>query len=518
MTNKMNKKIKILLFLVFFFTFGFLLLQWLAKNYAEHFLTQKLPSHFELMYSDLDINMLSGSIVLHNTSFKIKNKDTLQNHTYLKLETLQLNGIGYWDLLFNETLSIKNILLKNPKLNYYPYKQTASKISETKTNSKGIKTIIFNELNIINGSINIMKQSEDSIKLSVPYYKLTVLEGKINLRSVGQTPITYKSYKLKAKDIILGNSDYETFKIDSIYTNKEVLLIENLQIMPKYDKIELSAHISKERDYINLNIPKIILRNLDFNFNENRFGIAVTSAEIVEPNLEIYRDKLLPDDLTIKPLYSEFLRNLKFNLAINQTEIKNGYISYAELVDPDKKAGKLFFDKVDATLTHITNLEKAKKTEIKIYSELMGKATLELNWSFDVNDAYDAFKVSGSINNLPAEILNPFFKPNLNALAEGTLQQMYFTFYGDTNKSKGEMKIKYKDFKFKLLRKNSFKINKFLTAIGNIFVNDGSKTNAEGFRYGKIQAEREVTKSFFNYLWLNVKSGIVSTLTGSGEN
>ncbi len=49
---------------------------------------------------------------------------------------------------------------------------------------------------------------------------------------------------------------------------------------------------------------------------------------------------------------------------------------------------------------------------------------------------------------------------------------MYFTFYGDINESKGEMKMKYEDFKFKILRKNSFKINKVLTAIGNIFVND----------------------------------------------
>ncbi|MDD3721120.1 MAG: hypothetical protein PHW92_01350 [Lutibacter sp.] len=517
MTNRTNKNIKILLFLVFFFTLGFFLLQWVAKNYVENFLTQKMPSHFALMYSDLDINMLRGNVVLHNTSFKIKNKDTLQNHTYLKLETLQLNGIGYWDFLFNETLSIKNILLKNPKLNYYPYKQIASKKSETKTNRKGIKTIKFNELNITNGNINIMKQSADSIKLSVSSYQLTVLAGEINLRSGQQTPLNYNSYKLKAENIILGNNDYETFKINRMNANKEVMQIENLQIIPKYNKNELSSHLSKERDYINLNIPKIILNNFDFNFVKNRLGITVTSAEIVAPNLEIYRDKLLPDDLTIKPLYSEFLRNLNFNLAIDLTEIKDGYISYAELVEPNNQAGKLFFNKVDATINHITNHKNAKKTEIKIRSELMGKAPLELNWSFDVNNTSDTFIVSGSINNLPAEILNPFFKSNSNTLVEGTLQQMYFTFYGDTNESQGEMKMKYEDFKFKILRKNGFKINKILTAIGNIFVNDGSKTDAEGFRHGNIQAEREKTKSFFNYLWINIKSGIISTFTGSGK-
>lgn len=80
------------------------------------------------------------------------------------------------------------------------------------------------------------------------------------------------------------------------------------------------------------------------------------------------------------------------------------------------------------------------------------------------------------------------------------------------------MKMKYDDFKFNILRKKSSKVNKFLTAIGNIFIKDGDKnTNPEGFRYGDIEAERDPTKSFFNYLWINVKSGVISTLTGNGE-
>ena len=94
---------------------------------------------------------------------------------------------------------------------------------------------------------------------------------------------------------------------------------------------------------------------------------------------------------------------------------------------------------------------------------------------------------------------------------------MYFTFYGNNIASKGEMKMKYDDFEFKILRQNSFKINKVLTAIGNIFINDGSNTNSNGFRFGEINAERDTTKSFFNYLWINVKSGVVNTLTGNGK-
>lgn len=512
-----KKNTRKLLFLLLFLLSGFLFLQLWAKNFVEDFLIQKMPFQYTVSYSDLSINILSGNIILHKPSFKFKNKDTLQNHTNLKLESLQINGIGYWDLFFNKTLSIKNILLKNPKLNYYPHIPNNSKKTKTKTIKQKLKTIHVKEFNITNGAINIMKQNADTIKLSVSSYNLTILGGIVNLQSLDQKPIIYNSYQLKAQHIILENSAYEVFKLDQINTIKGTWHLENLQIISKYDKKELSTHLSKERDHINLNIPKIILEKPAFNFNKNRFGIKIESAKLVDPNLEIYRDKLLPDDLSVKPLYSKSLRNLNFDLEIENIEIKNGYISYAELIEPNNKAGKLYFNNVDGNLNHVSNLKDTKKTEIEIRSKLMGKAPLELNWSFDVNNTTDSFEVSGSVNSLSSEILNPFFKPNLNAVTQGTLQQMYFTFYGNSIASKGDMKMRYEDFKFKILRENSFKVNNVLTILGNIFIANGSKTDEKGYRYGDINAERNVTKSFFNYLWINVKSGIVSTLIGSGE-
>lgn len=77
--------------------------------------------------------------------------------------------------------------------------------------------------------------------------------------------------------------------------------------------------------------------------------------------------------------------------------------------------------------------------------------------------------------------------------------------------------MKYKDFRFMVLKKDRLGVNKFLTFLGNMIANDGSKTDAMGYRYGEIYAERDATKSFFNYLWLNVMDGIVSTLTADGK-
>jgi len=516
---KINKKYIKIVSVLLFIVLGVFLLQLYAKKYIKATIVEKIPSNYELKYSDLDINIVFGNITLNNATVKIKDKDGKENHTSLKTENLQVNGIVYSDLLFDETLTIKSIQLKNPTIHHYPYKRVASKEEKKDTKEKGLKILNIKEIAITKGNIVVMKKSADSIKMALSSFDLTISGINVDLKSTKKMPLIYDDYQLDAQKIVLGNNQYDKLVIDSISANKEALNITNLQLIPKYNKKELSSHLKKERDYIDLKIPKITLENLDFNFDNPRLFITATSGEIIKPDAEIYRDKLIADDLVVKPLYSKSLRNLSFDLYIKQLKIKDGYISYAELVDPAKKAGKLFFNQVDATLYEISNLKKAKKTEIKIISKLMGKAPLSLNWSFDVNNTADEFTVSGSVSNLEAQGMNPFFEPNLNALAEGTLQQMFFTFYANNKVSKGEMKMKYEDFNFKILRKDSKKVNKFLTAIGNIFIKKDSKSKSDtkDFRHGEIEAERDATKSFFNYLWINVKSGVISTLTGNGK-
>lgn len=516
---KINKKYIKIVSVLLCIVLGVFLLQFYAKKYLKGFILEKIPANYELKYSDLDINILLGNITLNNAILKINNKDAKEYHTILKTENLQINGIAYSDLLFDKILTIKSILLKNPAINHYPYKQIDSKEEEKKNKEEGLKSLNIKEIAITNGNIAVMKKSADSIKMALSSYDLKILGTKIDLKSTKKMPVVYDSYQLDAQKIVLGNKQYDKLLMDSISVNKETLSIINLQLVPKYSKKELSAHLKKERDYIDLKIPKITLEKPEFNFDNPRLFITAVSGEILKPDMEIYRDKLVADDLVEKPLYSKSLRNLSFDLAINKLKIKDGYISYAELVDPDKKAGKLFFSDIDATLYEISNLKKAKKTEIKIKSKLMGKAPLTLNWVFDVNNTADEFTVSGSVSNLEAQGMNPFFEPNLNALAEGTLQQLFFTFYANNKTSKGEMKMKYEDFNFKILRKDSKKVNKFLTAIGNIFIKKDSKSKADpkDFRHGEIEAERDATKSFFNYLWINVKSGVISTLTGNGK-
>jgi len=49
------------------------------------------------------------------------------------------------------------------------------------------------------------------------------------------------------------------------------------------------------------------------------------------------------------------------------------------------------------------------------------------------------------------------------------------------------------------------------------FAKKSSKADGDGFRHGEFKVKRRTDKSFFNYLWLNVKNGLVDTMTGKDK-
>ena len=118
---------------------------------------------------------------------------------------------------------------------------------------------------------------------------------------------------------------------------------------------------------------------------------------------------------------------------------------------------------------------------------------------------------------MEAETINPFLESQANVRALGRIHEMYFTIHGNDFESTGEMKMKYENFKFSILDEDQLGINKTLSTLVNILTNDGSKTDANGYRYGDIVVERDRTKSFFNYLWLNTKDGLKNTVVGNGK-
>ena len=113
--------------------------------------------------------------------------------------------------------------------------------------------------------------------------------------------------------------------------------------------------------------------------------------------------------------------------------------------------------------------------------------------------------------------MNLFTQPNLKVQLEGELLQTYFTMQGNPNQSRIDLKLKYDNFEVKVLDKEGTKINKFLSSVANLFIKKNSETTSDDFRESFSEVERDNTKSVFNFLWLNVKAGLLEAMTGGSK-
>jgi hypothetical protein len=521
MSKKLTKNPFVLIFMVLFtiIVLGMVIAQSMAKDAVSDFLVRKLPRHVQLEYKDMQVNLLAGTVGLKDIALDFYDRDSMLLNTKVRMDVLSLEGLGYWDFLFRNKIDVHQLLLKGPEVRYYPYRILPDPDSEPEGVVNLLKIIEIEKLLVENGRLDVLQQNEDSIALTVRKVNFSVDDARTGPRIITRKiPVEYGKYELDADSLYVDLGPYEELEASTVLWNRAHAKVTGLQLHSKYDKSELSRHLTTERDYIDLNIPDMDLDSIRFGFERDTFFITTGAGTIHEPDLEMYRDKLVADDATTKKLYSRSIRQLPIHIDVPEIEIVNGNVVYSERAEDVANPGKLSFEKLNASIGNISNTyPKGGKTSVKAETQFMGYADMTLDWSFDVNRTNDAFRASGTVSGFDTQSVNPFLESNSRAKVSGTIDQMYFTVSGNAVSSAGDMRMKYENLNFEVLKKDGSGINRFLTAVGNLFVDSGSSAEADGFRYGGIKTERDPTKSFFNYLWLNVRDGTLSVLTGDGE-
>ncbi|MCK0144905.1 hypothetical protein MWU78_04500 [Arenibacter sp. F26102] len=496
-----------------------LILQFGVKKYIINFLDQKIPDHIHLVHGQIEVNLLTGFVQLQDITLELRDRDSGVKLAELHMKAFNLEGFGYFNYFFRNNIGAKNIKLLNPKIGYYSGIDSGKINFDLPQQAKTGKSFTLARLEIVDGELVDIQKETDTIKFMVEKLNLSVENLKTDKILIEKKiPFSYGAYTLSTGKIFVDLGPYEALTVRDASIKNEEVELNNVSLKSKYTKVTLSEILEKERDHIDLKMPVVKLSKMEYGFNADRFFLKTNSVHIQNPICEIYRDKLIQDDWVQKKLYSRKLREMPMDLDISEVIINKGHLSYAELVNVGTLPGELVFSDLEARLNNVSNTyENGETTMIEARALLMGNAPIQLQWNFDSSKENDAFYVSGMVKDFESESINQFLKSNLRTKAEGDINELYFTVSGDAISSRGDMKMKYRDFRFMVLKKDRLGVNKFLTFIGNMITNDGSKTDDRGYRYGVIYAERDTTKSFFNYLWNNVMDGILNTLTGDGK-
>ncbi|SEB61373.1 hypothetical protein SAMN05192540_1061 [Maribacter dokdonensis] len=516
----MSKILKWLVVILIFSIGSYMLAEWKMKHEIISFLERKVPDHINFSYDELAINLLEGNIAFTDVAVVSLGKQTSSCEIRVNANELSIEGFSYWKILFQKSVHIKTLTLSTPHLHFKTCPKDPNNVVANKSNPINLlKEIFVEELKFESGVVEIWDANEEVELISVASLGLHLKDVATDPETITKyVPFTFSNYQIEIAQFKAPLGEYENLQMASLVMNNSSIDMTDISLLTKYSKAELSKQITYERDHVSLTIPAISINDHNYVANKDSLQINFKEVKLIEPNLEIYRDKSPLEDFSTKPLYGTLLRRLPFKIAIDAILIQQGTIVYKEDAPNNVKAGALRFTNLNADINNLSNLTTVNNTvNIKLNAHLMDAGALHLDWNFNVNDPHDSFLISGKLSNFYTEKLNDFLVPNLRTQTTGTIEQLYFTISGDEYTSSGDIKMRYEDFKFQLLNKERNGVKKVLSFIGNLFVNDGSKADENGFRYGTISVERTQHKSFFNYLWINLQDGLVDVLTSNGK-
>jgi hypothetical protein len=474
------------------------------ENKMETALKENLKKA-EFNYENLNASLLGRSASISSPVYK---KGGMQ----ISAEEIKLDGIDIFEYLSNKKIKISTLKLTNPEVAIYTEAKKEQDSSKDE-NSKKIDLLI-KSVEIIDGNFKMAKNDSVKEQLFTRIPSLNLKELSVDQESLKNgLPFNYEQLQMTSDSLFFNLNDQHDMYVAHIEMDESSLTFSQINFKPLYGKQEFQQHIPYEKDRFDLSLEELALKSFTWSFENDSLSLESENTRIANGDIKIYRDKQVKDDTRQKPMYSKMIRELPFKLKLDTIRVENLAIQYEELVKPKRGPGKITFKNLNASIYNLSNVgmeaEDFRQTDIDVQTHFMGEAKLNVNWNFDISNKADVFAISGHMDRISSEGINQFMEPALNIKAEGGIRDMRFNFAGNSQSSTGDMKLIYTNFKVEVLQKDGEEKNKFLSALANLIVNNDAASEEKEQK--NIKTKRTQTKSFWNYLWKNVRNGALKS-------
>jgi hypothetical protein len=109
-----------------------------------------------------------------------------------------------------------------------------------------------------------------------------------------------------------------------------------------------------------------------------------------------------------------------------------------------------------------------------------------------------------------ALLLNELTQPmSLARIEKGTINRINFRTVADTAVSNGHLEFNYENLKISLLKKKGTEYDKksVMSLLANVLVKNKNKQSSD-MRVADVKVKRNIYKSFFNFIWMTIFTGM----------
>jgi len=457
-------------------------------------------------YDELQVSIIKDQVTFTEPTWKVGKYSI---HT----DKILIKDLSYLDYFFNKKIVIGGIDISNPQVIF----SENDSVQDSSIKNKNLhfeKDIVVKKINVNGGYLILKKNEPVSNKFYFSIKELHFHEIHINSSTLkGTLPFEYESGEIESDSIFYEMDEAHNIILKNLKLKDRDLVVKGFEIIPKYSKNEFDRRSPMEKDRFELGLNSVEINGLNWAVKNDSLYLLAPVIHISGADLKVYRNKLLPDDTSIKPLFSEIIRELAVKIKFDSIFIDSSQVEYEEKVMESGPPGKVGFYNLRVEAVNITNIGMASnnfgKTKIQVETRFMDEAPLSLNWEFDVRNIDDDFKASGKLGSISAGAMNSFVKPTINVVVEGEIESLFFNFQGNKYKANGDMRLKYNNFKVEVLKKDGTGKNKFLSGLANLFVK--KEANSKKLEKKGVEAVRDRTKSFWNFLWLFIRNGALKS-------
>lgn len=515
----------------------------IIQTYISESVRQESNGLYKAEVGNIYLNVIEGSLKIRDLKLtpdtalyrQAAVRDTLSPLLFsLSIDRFEINNFQILKVLRARKINIDSIFFNAPEITVYrmnvaPHAES-DKLSPEMLRiplPEGLNSILVKKIKFENGKLDFYDFSGEQVFFqSVPSCSIIITNVLVDSVHYGEKRLfNADDISIKINDIsFLTKNGFNniSFGEAGLSTGSNSLYINNFKLTPQFNRHDYTRKLGYQTDRTEISISSIQVQR--FNFREFILQRKIKASLVLLDSLMLndYRDKRVDARPRFQPkMPHEVIRNLKTYLKIDTLKLKNGRADYAEQVGDE--AGTLFFDKMSATFTNLTNDKAALKaglvSELKTTAYLMGKGKVDATIRFNFGDIKNSFTFEAHVGSFDLGEINPFLSKLIPAeVKSGKVKELIIPkIDANDDVATGRLLFYYNDLSIAMSVEKTNVWNKILKKgaeffINDVVVNDDNPTKSGKTTTGIVRFERDKEKGFINYLWKASFSGLKSTL------
>ncbi|TSD63801.1 hypothetical protein FFF34_014615 [Inquilinus sp. KBS0705] len=515
---------------------------------AEPYLSKKLKeavatgsdSLYSINFSDADLSLLQGKVVLYNVALKMdsgvylqkKKQGTAPNNLYnITVKRLVVSAIHPFEFYFRKKVNIGIITLNEPNidLSWHEHggKDTLPKNDKTlyQKISKSIRSISVGGVYLTDAHLNYTNYAQGFPPALTQIKKINFTATGLLIDSATQADNSRLFY---CTDIVTELNNYSSrtaagtymYKVKSVRfsSHTKTIDITGVDIIPT---LPFQAFFDKSKsDRFSVHVPTIRINNFDFNSYHQYHTINSSRVTITAAKLGLFSNyKVGPkfnDRVVTFPQYG--LKNLKAGLNIDTLTLKGIDIAYSQYSKSLGKVGTITFNNTGGNFLNITNITdsliKDNTLKVALTSYFMGQGKFNVQFAFRLNDPDYHYSYKGHLGPMDFAALNKATMGMSSVrLKSGNVKSLDFDIHANKKVATGTVNLLYNDLNIEVLKTDigeQYKKRGLISALANTFIikHDNPDDGGKPARVANVIYTRPYNYPFFKTAWLTLLGGI----------